>query len=120
MSMMLLSSQGTELLVDSVVAEELVEQRGELPVLLSQGGSHGVRKVRDHWPVVEPRNSWLCFMENSSPLMASRGMLESVYSSGNTRLGISFAYSSSPHTAVESRLQVIPWAVVGNGGAAVW
>ena len=66
---MLLTSQGTEL-VDSMVAEESVEQRGELLVLLSQGGSHGVRKVRDHWLVVEPKNSWLCFMGNSSSLMA--------------------------------------------------
>ena len=35
---MLLISQGTEL-VGSMVAEESVEQRGELLVLLSQGGS---------------------------------------------------------------------------------
>ena len=61
--------QGTEL-VDSMVAEESVEQRAELLVLLSQGGSHGVWKVRDHWLVVEPKNSWLCFMGNSSSLMA--------------------------------------------------
>ena len=58
MSMMLLTIQGTELL-DSMVAEESVEQRGELLVLLSQGGSHGVREVRDHILMVEPKNSWL-------------------------------------------------------------
>ena len=58
MSAMLLTSQGTEL-VDPMVAEESVEQRGELLVLLSQGGAHRVREVKDHILMVEPKNSWL-------------------------------------------------------------